>query len=183
MAVSIYIRKRFSACTSTDAHIAAALKAYADVRGLSCGNCIVHRTARGKPYVDCADVHIGVSHTQTHVFVAVGNRPFGIDAEPIGRTSPRQRDICRRFFSQEEQRLLADTADFAADFLWLWVKKEAFLKYRGTGLGELQQADTTRLPGRFYTFCAAGHQIAVYAEADLGKIEIEAMDDNACLCF
>lgn len=173
MAIIIYIKKRFPNDAPTDAYLADALSAYGKTQRVPCSGAAVRRTARGKPYTDCPDVHISISHTKTHLFTAVGNVPFGIDAEPIGRTLSRQTAVCRRFFSPKEQQALAESADFTADFLWLWVKKEAFLKYRGTGLSDLKKADTTRLAGRFETFCAAGHQIAVYTEMDVGKIEIQ----------
>lgn len=167
----LYIKRR--AHGHTDGYIAECLSAYCAEYGSTCGNAEVRRTPQGKPYVADDSLQIGVSHSRSHLFIAIADLPFGLDAEPCSRQLSHRSAVCSRFFSAAEQRQIAAAAAQDAAFLQLWVKKEAWLKFRGTGLSELAAADTMRLSGRFYTFCEVGHYIAVYAEAALDDIKIK----------
>lgn len=166
--------KRYTpAKQATDSHIKACVAAWRATNGLEPALIVVRRTAQGKPFLADTDLFVSVSHSQTHICVGVANRPFGLDIEPYDRVIRQAQAISRRWFSTAEQKQLAEADDPNALFLKLWVKKEAWLKHRGTGLVDLALADTTRLPGHFYTFCVARHYLAVYSEEAIQTIQIE----------
>ena len=95
---------------------------------------------KGEPY----PLHVSVTHTGDWWIGAVGEHPVGIDAELRSRkVDPR---LVRRICTKEELHWLdQETAHVSEDLreerlceklLWLWVRKEAYVKYLGTGIGE-----------------------------------------------
>lgn len=114
----------------------------------------MERDEHGRPFPKnpslCALLDFNVSHTKNTVAVALSIREseketprIGIDVE-----SPhphiRKKQLAERFFSENEIALLNESADEESTFLSIWTRKEAYLKYRGTGLaGQMQSADTT----------------------------------------
>ena len=58
----------------------------------------------------------------------------GIDVELVRNDLDVER-IAERFFSREEQRIIADAPDKADAFVRIWVRKEAYLKGTGRGIG------------------------------------------------
>ena len=91
-----------------------------------------------------------VSHAGNTVAVALavrekdGESPrIGIDVE-IPHPRIRKLSLAERFFTENEQLLLRSSTHLDEDFLRIWTRKEAYLKYLGTGLaGQMQSADTT----------------------------------------
>jgi 4'-phosphopantetheinyl transferase len=95
---------------------------------------------RGKPTIDVppADppLHFSLTHTDGLVACAIASEPeVGIDAESVTRNGGFE-GLARRFYSRDEQRLLAETPAerYRDTFLDLWTLKEAYLKARGLGL-------------------------------------------------
>ena len=87
---------------------------------------------RGKPYFEGDDLHFSISHTKSHVFVALSDRPIGIDAEERDRKI--RLELAEKILSPTEKARYDATADQRAALLKLWVLKEARAKYTGTGL-------------------------------------------------
>lgn len=87
---------------------------------------------RGKPGFVSDPRHFSVTHTHRHVFVAVSDRPVGIDAEEMDRII-RPTAFEHLLSPQEKQRCIA-FGDKNAAFLRLWVQKEAEVKRTGAGL-------------------------------------------------
>ena len=93
---------------------------------------------------------LNVSHTENTIAVALavrekdGEAPrIGIDVE-IPHPRIRKLSLAERFFTENEQILLRSSMHLDEDFLHIWTRKEAYLKYLGTGLaGQMQSADTT----------------------------------------
>ncbi|MBO5270931.1 MAG: 4'-phosphopantetheinyl transferase superfamily protein [Clostridia bacterium] len=112
----------------------------------------VEKEPGGRPFARFSHhrIDFSFSHTDTliacAVAVAAEDDPaprVGVDIElPHPRISPQR--IAERFFAPAEIRLLREH-DFDADtFLDLWTKKEAYLKFTGTGLAHhLKETDTT----------------------------------------
>lgn len=76
--------------------------------------------------------------------VAISDRRVGLDVEQR-RERPRWERIARRFYTEDEQRAVAGSAD---RFLEFWTLKEAFLKAIGMGLqGGLRSFECTGLAG------------------------------------
>ena len=107
------------------------------------------KEAGGKPVVVTKDgdpypVHVSVTHTGDWLICAVGEHPMGIDAELKSR--PVKAALMRRICTEEEVQWLERGAAEVDEehreewlrqkLLWLWVRKEAYVKYLGTGIGE-----------------------------------------------
>lgn len=89
----------------------------------------------GKPWLPRRpDVCFSLSHSGARVMCAVADRPVGCDVQ---ETAPRDLRIARRFFSEEEQRVIFSRETEAARqamFFRIWTLKESFLKCIGLGL-------------------------------------------------
>ena len=81
--------------------------------------CRIHRTDRGKPYVD-EDVHLSVSHSGEHFVCLISEKLVGVDIQKARRADMTK--ISRRYFTREE----CDYADEAGSegFFLLWTRKE-----------------------------------------------------------
>ena len=89
-------------------------------------------TDRGKPYFEGETLHFSISHTKSHVFVALSDRPIGIDAEERDRKI--RLELAEKILSPAEKERYDAAADKRAALLRLWVLKEAWVKYTGEGL-------------------------------------------------
>ncbi len=84
----------------------------------------------GKPYLT-GGPHFSISHCRCGVAVAVCERPIGVDIETIRTPSD---GLIERVMNADEQTWIAEQADLAEAFTYLWTQKEAVLKLRGTGI-------------------------------------------------
>lgn len=85
-----------------------------------------------KPFLlNHSKFHFNISHTRNAIVVAFLNSEIGIDIESI---KPLDLKIAKRFFTSSEQDYIIshDNPDYA--FYEVWTKKEAYIKYIGTGL-------------------------------------------------
>lgn len=108
-------------------------------------------SARGKPeLVAYRTLQFNVSHSHGMALYAFAlERPVGIDIELI-RSDVAYAELAARFFASQEyetlRRLPQDQQQFA--FFTCWVRKEAYLKARGDGIGYgLDQFAVTLVPG------------------------------------
>lgn len=86
----------------------------------------------GKPYIlNHPDVHFNVSHSKNMVVCAVCDTPVGVDVEIIREYKER---LARRISSDEELDIIEKSENKALEFIKLWTKKEAYLKFLGTGI-------------------------------------------------
>lgn len=102
-------------------------------RGLS-DTCLLKTGEHGKPYLDGEGAfYFSISHAGEYAALAVSEWPAGIDIEKVGL----REKVAKRFYSareQEEIRLAQGAEKKAEIFTRIWTGKEAFLKYRGSGL-------------------------------------------------
>jgi phosphopantetheine--protein transferase-like protein len=110
------------------------------------------RTSDGKPCLEeYSSLHVGVTHTDNVVLIALNEKPFGIDCEAIGRTAKNISRIAEKYFSDNERAYVfeknADEESINTRFLEIWVKKEAYVKYTGKGLRGMSECDVTSLCG------------------------------------
>ena len=92
----------------------------------------IRRTKLGKPYfVDCP-LHFSISHTKNYVFVALSDRPIGIDAEELDRDI--KLSLAEKFLSPGEYVQYENAQDKRLALLKFWVLKEAAGKCTGEGL-------------------------------------------------
>ena len=100
------------------------------------------RGAHGKPYLKGADAQFSLSHTKGAVCAAFSDDgEIGVDIERGDRRASEA--LMRKVLCENERQAVHSDADFVN----VWVKKEAFLKRTGIGLAtKLCGADTTLLP-------------------------------------
>lgn len=82
----------------------------------------------GQPYFPTRpDLHFSISHTKDAILVGMSLLPIGVDVESLRNPS---QGLIERTMSSSEQSKISSSADFVA----LWTRKEAYLKWRGTGI-------------------------------------------------
>lgn len=133
-------------------------------------NCLnrdveISRDFYGKPtVVNCENIHIGVTHANGLLFIAVWDKEFGIDAEWSRREVKNRQAIIHKYFFESENSEL---------FLETFVKKEAYLKFLGTGLKDLKKADTSTI--EFQKVDYKDYIMYIYTEFPVEKITIKEL--------
>ncbi len=90
------------------------------------------KNKNGKPFLlDHPEFQFNISHTRNAIAVAFLNREIGIDIESI---KPCDLTIAKRFFTSSEQNYIFSHDNPDDAFYEIWTKKEAYIKYLGTGL-------------------------------------------------
>ena len=92
----------------------------------------IRRTNLGKPYFVDSPLHFSVSHTKNYVFVALSDKPIGIDAEELDREI--KLSLAEKFLSPTEYAQFQNAEDKRLALLRFWVLKEAAGKCEGSGL-------------------------------------------------
>ena len=92
----------------------------------------IRRTKLGKPYFVDSPLHFSISHTKNYVFVALSDRPIGIDAEERDREI--KLSLAEKFLSPTEHAQFQNAEDQRLALLKFWVLKEAAGKCSGEGL-------------------------------------------------
>lgn len=135
------------------------------------GEIELRKTPNGKPCLSGAPHEISLSHTKTHLFLAVSDRPVGIDAEPLDREIDYAPVLKK--FSPQERELVKNRRDFLA----LWTAKESVVKlFGGTLAHDLKKivCDTSEnkalygnIPVYLKRAVLAGHIVALAAKTPL----------------
>lgn len=96
--------------------------------------------AHGKPYVkDRPYIQFNLSHSGDYVLAAFGPVELGCDIQMIGEAHRNDR-IAARFFTESEQKALAE----GIDFYRIWARKESYIKCTGDGMAcDLRSFDVT----------------------------------------
>ncbi len=91
----------------------------------------------GKPYNPArTDAAYSISHSGDLAVGAllVGAGEVGVDVEYVNRKKgERTKKLADSFFTESEARAIAGSDDAVRAFYVAWTRKEAYLKYRGTG--------------------------------------------------
>ena len=111
---------------------------------------IIKRTIEGKPEItNLENVKFSVSHTKTIYVCGIQETELGIDIEDKEAKRSLEKEVIRniavfgkkrfqaiaeRFFTDDERAYL-DSRGFDS-FFEIWVRKEAFVKAKGTGISE-----------------------------------------------
>jgi 4'-phosphopantetheinyl transferase len=105
-------------------------------------NAPIRREPKGKPYFAdeplnsgkrLTPVHFSVSHSGDWWGCLMADEPVGFDLE-VCLDKVHYEKIAGRFFTKEEHDWILSMGQEA--FFEVWVRKEAFVKFLGTGLGE-----------------------------------------------
>lgn len=94
-------------------------------------------TPEGQPFLKSHPLlHISITHCKCAVAVALHDQPIGIDAESI---RPYNKNLSERVFSPEEIAAIESSDNPDSLFSKLWTRKEAYVKYLGTGIKGFDQ--------------------------------------------
>lgn len=86
----------------------------------------------GKPTLaELPHIHFNISHCKAAIAVAVDDKPIGIDVERF--IEPSQ-SLLRYCMSDEEAAQVRQSEHPDREFAALWTRKEALVKYHGTGI-------------------------------------------------
>lgn len=94
----------------------------------------IRRSPKGKPFFPTMqNLYFNITHSRTHIAIALSDTPVGIDLEPLRPYPPM---LVHRYFHRDEADYLDTLADErkAEAFTRLWTLKEAYVKYTGTGM-------------------------------------------------
>ncbi len=103
---------------------------------------VIERAGKGKPYFAGLStagyqgkpaIHFSLSHSGSWWGCLMAEEPVGFDLE-VCREKVNYEKIARRFFTKEECELILSNGLDA--FYDVWVRKEAYVKYLGSGLAE-----------------------------------------------
>ena len=127
----------------------------------------IKKGPHGKPYFEESGIYFNISHTESLQAVAIGTSEVGVDIEKI---RPVNLQVAKRFSKEEYDYIKAK--DSTERFFEIWTKKEAYLKYKGTGIsGGLNSFSVFEMPEKINTFVIDGYIISVCSKKDC-KIEV-----------
>lgn len=99
---------------------------------------------RNKPYFRNFPWYFNLSHSEEYVFCVFSDREVGVDIQ-YKRSFYNER-ILRRFFTKEEQELwehCATPEERETFFYRMWIRKEAYGKLTGEGIGKSVSVNVT----------------------------------------
>lgn len=101
--------------------------------GLEDRELVIIRDEYGKPFFqDCPHLHFNISHTEGLMVCGLSDKILGLDVE---RLTPYRPALVNRYFSPDERAyVLKEEPGRDRRFTELWTLKEAWLKWRGTGI-------------------------------------------------
>lgn len=112
-------------------------KVLTDFYGLS-ESVEIHKEKRGRRYLDRRyGVFFSITHTENYWFCSVSDGNNGIDAELLSRNISDPEGMAARFLKEpEKEYVFAGTSskEIRERLLYLWTRKEAYLKCTGEGL-------------------------------------------------
>ncbi len=136
-------------------------KSYCTEKGIPFNSSVqIKRSARGKPYFEDSDIHFSVSHTNALSVICFATHNIGIDCESTEREIKHFDLIKSKVFSVKEQKYAVSKERF----IEIWVKKEAYIKYKGLGLPDIRYVDTFSVGGNFNLTYFKKHIICTYYE-------------------
>lgn len=125
----------------------------------------IKKGEHGKPYFEKSGICFNISHTNGLQVIAISDSEVGVDVEKIKSVNLK---IASRFTKEEH--------DYVTDlwrFFEVWTKKEAYLKYKGTGIsGGLKSFNVFDVTPEIMTFKYGEYVISVCSEK---KFEIEVV--------
>lgn len=126
----------------------------------------IKRGAYGKPYFDASNApHFSVSDSGQLWVCAVADQEIGIDIQEV--RDKDYTDLAKRFFTEEEAELVRLYG--TEGFFLIWVRKEAYVKYKGTGLKEgLSNFSVVRDKGIVY-WMGEGDDKCFFTDIDFGN--------------
>ncbi len=97
----------------------------------SLADFFVDCSENGKPYLCGKDLHFNISHCDDYVLCVCGSENVGCDIEKIKLCNEK---VVRRFFAENEVKVLTLSENADVDFTRMWTLKESALKFSGEGI-------------------------------------------------
>lgn len=136
--------------------------------GQSAENFKIIRNANGKPFIDGKNIYVGATHTDDLAIIAVDAENFGIDCEKSDRTIKNAEKIAKRYFSENENAYAfansTNEEEKRRRFLEIWVKKEAYVKFLGTGISDMRKFDSSAHSENFERVTHGDYIIFIYRQ-------------------
>lgn len=140
----------------------------------------IARLPEGKPFFPSQpDLCFNLSHSGPYALCALSRREVGADVEVC---RPRGENLPRRVLSEREYAWFRERGCRWEDFYTLWTLKEAYVKWRGTGLDRAPRTIGVPLlePGRtaqreglvFSAYGGPGWRAGLCSPVGSAKIEV-----------
>ena len=127
----------------------------------------IKKNIYGKPYFEKGGIYFNISHSGGLQAVAVGDCEVGVDLEKLREVDLR---VARRFTEREYDYVMGCDREYR--FVEVWTKKEAYLKYKGTGIsGGFKSFDVFEIPDLLRTFTIGEFIVSVCSSKEF-KIEV-----------
>ncbi|MDD6254764.1 MAG: 4'-phosphopantetheinyl transferase superfamily protein [Eubacteriales bacterium] len=152
----------------------------------------VEKSVHGKPYVDSSySIYFSITDTENMWLCSTADFEHGTDAEYYSRSVSNCTMLAKRFLTESERRAVIsygiDDNERSGQFIYLWTRKEAYLKYIGQGLAGLSSAPPVLIPPKgtdLKTFVFEGLFVSVCAPegrlpADIDFICLDRTDRSA----
>ena len=98
-------------------------------------------TEKGEPFVFGTDKHISISHSNGCVLLAVSDGRVGADIEFLRLVD--MIGLSRRYFTEDEKKVLSSSSDRMRAFFGIWTAKEAYFKYSNERFASPLSVDTS----------------------------------------
>lgn len=133
----------------------------------------------GKPYIEGKNCYFSLSHTKNAIFVAISSYEVGVDIERIKKINYK---IIERFFTIEEKMYIERSRNRDRAFYDIWTKKEAYIKYMGTGLHtSLNSFNILEKKYLIKSFQIRDYQVSICSEEDIQVLLIDILSEKELL--
>jgi 4'-phosphopantetheinyl transferase len=131
---------------------------------------------KGKPYLkDVSGIYFSISHSGSMAMCVIDEKEVGADIQIV---KPLGDKVAELVLSDQEKRAYYDSGNHKDLFYKIWVLKEAYLKYKGSGIGNLQNITAYPVGGKIisntrgcqFSLIEAidGYQAAICSEGRIG---------------
>ena len=138
----------------------------------------------GKPFlIGYPEFQYNISHTRNAIAVGISNKNIGVDIENI-KMFVYAPDLVKKIFTVNEINKILSSADINKCFCEHWTKKEAYLKYSGTGLSTPLKSFNVlddSLKSKTTTLEQNGYVISVYCDDMVSEINAETFTEQEIL--
>ncbi len=132
----------------------------------------------GKPFLkNISNFHFNISHSGIWVVIGFGSENLGIDIEKISENqSQLHKKLAERYFTSKEAEYIFENKErFSQRFAEIWTGKEAFFKYKGTGIiNSINSVDITELKGNGLSgiIFEKDYYLSTFSKKTIDSIEI-----------
>ncbi len=132
-----------------------AVKAMSQISGIAEKDIEIYEEESGKPYCSIENTFFSIGHCDELVVCAVSTKPIGVDIEKIRKINLAvAKKVCTKaeltyIFNKEMNDIDFSDEDpeILSRFFEIWVKKEAFGKKEGFGIGyKMSETDVSYIP-------------------------------------